>query len=97
MSLSKHLWEKNVPFVACRSVGFLGYIRVQVKEHTIIETHPDSLNPDLRLDKPWPHLKEYLDKIDISTLDRKERSHVPALVVLYYFLSKFNTTHGNYS
>lgn len=80
--------------VIVRSVGFLGYLRLQVREHTIIESHPDNENPDLRLDKPWPALKEYLDQIDVEKLDAKERSHVPALVILYYFLNKFRKTHG---
>lgn len=73
----------------CRSIGFLGYIRLQVKEHTVIESHPDSVNLDLRLTNPWPELENHLKKIDISKLDNKERSHVPAIVILYYFISKF--------
>jgi amyloid beta precursor protein binding protein 1 len=92
--LSRHLWQKNIPLILCRSVGFLGYIRLQVKEHTIIEAHPDNENPDLRLDNPWPALQEHLDKINISNLDNKERSHVPALVILYYYLNEFKSIHG---
>ncbi|XP_044760074.1 NEDD8-activating enzyme E1 regulatory subunit isoform X2 [Coccinella septempunctata] len=87
--LSKHLWEANVPLIVCRSIGFLGYIRLQVKEHTVIESHPDSENPDLRLINLWPELENHLQKIDISKLDSKERSHVPAIVILYYYISKF--------
>jgi amyloid beta precursor protein binding protein 1 len=93
--LSRHLWQKNIPLILCRSVGFLGYIRLQVKEHTIIEAHPDNENPDLRLDNPWPALQEHLDKINISSLDNKERSHVPALVILYYYLNEFKSIHGH--
>lgn len=92
--LSKHLWELGIPLVVARSVGFLGYLRLQVKEHAIIESHPDNENPDLRLDQPWPALKEYLEQINVEKLDTKERSHVPALVILYYFLKKFKETHG---
>ncbi|XP_065162078.1 NEDD8-activating enzyme E1 regulatory subunit [Atheta coriaria] len=94
--LSKQLWEAGIPLISCRSIGFLGYIRLQVREHTVIETHPDNENPDLRLENPWPALKEHLDKIDISTLDKKERSHVPAVVILYYYLKKFHNQHGHY-
>ncbi|EFA00552.1 nedd8-activating enzyme E1 regulatory subunit [Tribolium castaneum] len=95
MPLSRHLWEKNVPLIVCRSVGFLGYIRIQVKEHTIIEAHPDNENHDLRLDNPWPALKEHLDKVDVTKLDNKERSHVPAVVILYYYLAQFKSKHGH--
>lgn len=83
------MWEANVPLVLCRSIGFLGYIRLQVQEHTIIETHPENENPDLRLTAPWPALKEYLDSIDVAALDQKARSHTPAIVILYYYLQKY--------
>ncbi|CAH0546622.1 unnamed protein product [Brassicogethes aeneus] len=92
--LSKLLWEANIPLIVCRSIGFLGYIRLQVKEHTVIESHPDSENPDLRLGQPWDALKEHLDQIDVPNLDKKTRSHTPALVILYYFLKKYREEHN---
>lgn len=91
--MSRHLWDAQVPLLVCRSIGFLGYIRLQVKEHTVIESHPDSENPDLRLDKPWPALKEYLDSINVATLDQKARSQVPAIIILYYYLNKYKEFH----
>nr|CAH7725972.1 unnamed protein product [Callosobruchus chinensis] len=94
--LSKHLWECNVPLVVCRSIGFIGYIQLQVKEHTVIETHPDNQNPDLRLDSPWPALQEYLDSIDVEALDTKARSHTPAVVILYYYLKKYQEKHNSF-
>lgn len=36
------LWELDIPLIQCRSIGFLGYLRIQVKEHTIVESHPDN-------------------------------------------------------
>lgn len=84
----------GIPLLVCRSIGFLGYLRLQVKEHTVIEAHPDNENPDLRLDQPWPALKEHLDGVDVEKLDTKERSHVPALVIVYYFLKKFRNAHN---
>ncbi|XP_022899801.1 NEDD8-activating enzyme E1 regulatory subunit [Onthophagus taurus] len=94
LPLSKQLWEANIPLIVGRSVGFLAYLRLQIREHTVIEVHPDNENPDLRLEYPWPALKEHLDTIDISKLDRKERSHVPALCILYYYLEKFKSLHN---
>ncbi|XP_057667798.1 NEDD8-activating enzyme E1 regulatory subunit [Diorhabda carinulata] len=92
--LSKHLWAYDVPLLVCRSIGFLGYIRLQVKEHTVIETHPDSENYDLRLLSPWRSLKEHLESIDVAMLDSKTRSHTPALVILYYYLNKYKELNG---
>ncbi|CAH1982239.1 unnamed protein product [Acanthoscelides obtectus] len=94
--LSKHLWECNVPLVVCRSIGFIGYIQLQVKEHTVIETHPDNQNPDLRLDCPWPALEEFLDSINVEALDTKTRSHTPAVVILHYFLKKYQEKYQSF-
>lgn len=69
MELSKTLWTLNIPLLACRSYGFIGSIRLQISEHTIIESHPDNTNPDLRLDKPWPALLEYVDNMNLESLD----------------------------
>ncbi|XP_017769621.1 PREDICTED: NEDD8-activating enzyme E1 regulatory subunit [Nicrophorus vespilloides] len=91
--LSKQLWDAGIPLFSCKSIGLLGYARLQVNEHTVIEVHPDNDNPDLRLDEPWPALKEHLESFDISKLDKKERSHVPALIILYYFMQKFRNLH----
>lgn len=92
--LSRKLWELQIPFIACQSYGFIGYARVQVSEHTVIETHPDNEVPDLRLDKPFPRLKEYLDNIDLSNMELKDHAHVPYVVVLYKYLEEWQRENG---
>lgn len=94
MPLSKQLWSANIPLLVCRSVGFLGYVRLQIKEHTVTETHPDNEAPDLQLDRPWPSLIENLEQVDVSNLGTKERSHVPALTILYHYLQQFKSENG---
>ncbi len=32
--LARQLWTANVPLIICKSYGFIGYLRLQVKEHT---------------------------------------------------------------
>ncbi|EGI68549.1 NEDD8-activating enzyme E1 regulatory subunit [Acromyrmex echinatior] len=51
--LSKRLWELNIPLIVCKSLGFVAYMRIQIKEHTVVETHPDNETLDLRLDRPF--------------------------------------------
>ncbi|XP_060586197.1 NEDD8-activating enzyme E1 regulatory subunit-like isoform X3 [Ruditapes philippinarum] len=34
LKLGKCLWEKNIPLLVCRCYGFIGYMRLVVKEHT---------------------------------------------------------------
>lgn len=51
--LSKLLWDANIPLLLCKTLGFVGLIRLQVREHPIVESHPDSTLEDLRLDEPF--------------------------------------------
>ena len=83
LSLSSFLWQNNVPLVVCVSYGFIGSIRLQVSEHSVVESHPDNLLEDLRLDKPFPGLVEYMQGIQLAEMDHKQFSHTPYLVFLY--------------
>lgn len=87
--LSKRLWELNIPLIVCRSIGFIGYMRIQIKEHTVVETHPDNETTDLRLDRPFESLKKHLDAINLDEMSFKDHCHVPYLVILYKYLEKW--------
>ncbi|XP_043258449.1 NEDD8-activating enzyme E1 regulatory subunit isoform X1 [Colletes gigas] len=91
--LSQRLWELNIPLIVCRSIGFIAYMRIQVKEHTVIETHPDNETPDLRLDKPFETLKTHLDSINLDEISFKDYPHIPYLVILYKFLQNWMVDH----
>ena len=71
-------------------------MRIQVKEHTIIESHPDNETSDLRLDKPFELLEKHFDSINLDDLDVKDHSHTPYVVILYKFLKKWMEEHGNF-
>ncbi|KAF3425566.1 hypothetical protein E2986_10422 [Frieseomelitta varia] len=92
--LSQKLWELNIPLIVCRTIGFIAYMRIQVKEHMVIETHPDNEIPDLRLDKPFETLKKHVDSVNLDALSFKDHSHVPYLIVLYKFLEKWILSKG---
>lgn len=94
LRLGKSLWNHNIPLLICRSYGLIGYIRLVVKEHTVIESHPDSAIEDLRLDRPFPSLETYVESINLSTLSKKDHSHIPWLIVLYKFLQEWKSEHG---
>ncbi|XP_045138460.1 NEDD8-activating enzyme E1 regulatory subunit-like [Portunus trituberculatus] len=94
LTLSKVLWDAKIPLVVVRSYGMIGYIRIQIEEHTVIESHPDNEIPDLRLDRPFSALEKYMDSLDLDGMDDKEHSHVPYVVILYKFLQKWNQEHG---
>lgn len=64
-------------------------MRIQIKEHTVIETHPDNETIDLRLDRPFESLKKHLDSINLDEMSFKDHCHVPYLVILYKYLEKW--------
>ncbi|XP_047098268.1 NEDD8-activating enzyme E1 regulatory subunit [Schistocerca piceifrons] len=92
--LSKKLWELDIPFIVCRSYGFVGYARIQVAEHTVIETHPDNQMPDLRLDKPFSALQNHIDCINLDLMEYKDHAHVPYVIILYKYLQKWREQNG---
>ncbi|XP_012936750.1 NEDD8-activating enzyme E1 regulatory subunit isoform X2 [Aplysia californica] len=94
LNLSKVLWEKNVPLLVCRCYGVIGYLRVVVREHTIIESHPDNSHEDLRLDRPFQGLKEYCDSLDLESMNKKDHSHTPWLVLIYKYLQFWQQENG---
>lgn len=82
-----------MPLIVAQSYGFIGSIRLQIDEHTIVETHPDDQKPDLRLDRPFPALVEYMDSINMDTMDLKDHAHVPFVVPLYKALIEWKRDH----
>ncbi|XP_055845452.1 nedd8-activating enzyme E1 regulatory subunit isoform X1 [Episyrphus balteatus] len=86
LSLSNKLWDAKIPFVYCRSLGFFGSVRLQVKEHCVIEAHPDDRIYDLRLENPFPTLKAHLESTQITP-------KVPWLIVLNKFLSDWKNNN----
>ncbi|XP_014097757.1 nedd8-activating enzyme E1 regulatory subunit [Bactrocera oleae] len=87
--LSDRLWEANIPFIYCRSLGFFGSIRLQIKEHCVIESHPDSRQYDLRLEQPFPALQKHFESTEIT-------SKVPWLLVLNKFMQVWKHKNGGH-
>ncbi|XP_026478929.1 nedd8-activating enzyme E1 regulatory subunit-like [Ctenocephalides felis] len=79
IQLSNHLWELNVPLIVCRSIGFMGSLRIQIKELTVVESHPDNKSSDLRLVEPFPALEKHFQRTELS-------SKTPWIEILYHYL-----------
>lgn len=65
-----------------------------MKEHTVVETHPDNEMLDLRLDRPFESLKKHLDSINLDEMSFKDHCHVPYLIIMYKYLQKWILEHG---
>ena len=87
-----------IPLLIVRSCGLVGYCRVQVLKHEIIESRPDTDQTDLRLPKgrldnsateahAFPALVEYCEKYALELCsphtDTMEHAHIPYVVILY--------------
>ncbi len=92
-TLSSLLWNSNIPLMIVRTYGLLGYIRLQIGEHSIIESHPDNVFEDLRLDQPFPQLKEFMDSQDFQAMNKNEYLHTPYVVILYKYLEDWKKNH----
>ncbi|KAF0295098.1 NEDD8-activating enzyme E1 regulatory subunit [Amphibalanus amphitrite] len=93
--LSEVLWSHNVPLLVARSYGLVGSIRLQVREHLVVESHPDpdSVVADLRLLQPFPALAAFCDSQQLEAMDRAAHGHTPFLVLLYKALQRWRDEH----
>eukprot|EP00887_Chlorella_sp_A99_P005358 scaffold1.g5358.t1 len=87
--------EAGVPLLLVRSYGLLGFLRVCVEEHAVIESKPDSVVDDLRLANPWPELRQYADSIDLATVEEHMHSHIPYAVLLIKAAQQWRKAHDD--
>lgn len=93
LKLAALLWEHDIPLLVCSSYGFIGYMRLITKEHTVVESHPDNTHEDLRLDQPFHGLKQFCDEFSLETMNKKDHSHTPWLIIIYKYLQKWKDEH----
>uniref|UniRef100_A0A8C2HI73 NEDD8-activating enzyme E1 regulatory subunit n=1 Tax=Cyprinus carpio TaxID=7962 RepID=A0A8C2HI73_CYPCA len=95
LRLGSVLWDAGVPFLVCRTYGLIGYMRLIVKEHTVIESHPDNALEDLRLDQPFTELKHHIESYDLDSMEKKDHSHTPWIIVVAKYLEKWYSEHNS--
>ncbi|CAN7992646.1 unnamed protein product, partial [Ixodes hexagonus] len=95
LDLAAKLWDARVPLLVCRSYGMIGYMRLQVNEHPVVETHPDNDFDDLRLDRPFPTLRAFVDGTQMDSLSDKDHSHIPYVVILLKALDEWQKLNGH--
>lgn len=96
LKLSEILWKSYIPLIVASSYGLVGYIRIAVPIHEVLESHPDNFHDDLRLDIPFQELVEYMDKINLAEMDSSQRGNVPYLVILFKCLEKWKSIHDKF-
>ena len=75
--------------------GFIGYVRVAVPEHFILESKPEPAPlEDLRIANPWPELLQFALSYNIETLEPHQHSHVPYVIVLLQLAQVWKNAHN---
>ncbi|TNY23845.1 NEDD8-activating enzyme E1 regulatory subunit [Rhodotorula diobovata] len=92
LALSDAAWDKGIPLIKVETAGFYGALRTQVKELTVVETHPESI-VDLRLSHPFPALVAHAATYNYATMDSEQHTHVPAVVILVKALEEWKAAH----
>jgi len=92
--LAQLLWKLAIPLLIARVYGLVGYLRIAVPHHEVVESHPDNYHEDLRLECPFPGLLRYMGDINMHALDNAKHGNVPYLAVLFKYLEEWRESHG---
>jgi amyloid beta precursor protein binding protein 1 len=94
IQLSELCEANNIPLILTEAVGFVGYLKVAAQEHTIVETHPDSL-VDLRLVDPFAELLEFTESFgNIDEIqDADKFNQIPSVILLLHYLQKWKNSN----
>lgn len=93
-SISSYCSSQNIPLIVSRAYGLIGYLRLQLQGHSIIESKPDSKSFDLRIANSFKEFEEYCDGFDFETSDSLSHSHIPYPVILYRAISRWKAENG---
>jgi len=93
LQLAAVLWEAKIPLLVARAYGFIGYIRVVVHAHDVVESHPEDMASDLRLVQPFPELVEFCSTVNLQELSLEKHKHMPFAVILYKLLEEWKASH----
>ena len=87
-------WDAKIPFIFANSLGMYSDIKLVIKEHFIIESKPDSILPDLRLDIPFTELLDFYQNVDFSQFNDTEHAHIPFITILLKCLDQWKQSHN---
>ncbi|KDO21711.1 hypothetical protein SPRG_21242 [Saprolegnia parasitica CBS 223.65] len=83
-----------IPLLIVHSFGLLGYVRLQVPNHTIVDSKPDAPFHDLRIAEPFPELLSFANEFNLETMNSHEHGHVPYVIILIQSINEWKAAHG---
>uniref|UniRef100_A0A6G1SF65 NEDD8-activating enzyme E1 regulatory subunit n=1 Tax=Aceria tosichella TaxID=561515 RepID=A0A6G1SF65_9ACAR len=88
--LSKLCWSLNTPLILCKSIGFYGSMRIQLREHFVLDTHPEWRPANHDPDKPdtamITNTQSIHDEYDGKLYNCREEDSEEELVAIYICL-----------
>lgn len=87
--LAATCWQLNIPLFLVQTNGMVGTLRCQFKEHTVIESKPETNSYDLRLSMPFSELLQFASETDLAGLDDEHHSHVPWVIIVIQLVNQF--------
>ncbi|GAM90141.1 hypothetical protein ANO11243_081810 [Dothideomycetidae sp. 11243] len=99
--ITQSAYQSGIALFYLHSVGFYSHFSIMLPSaFPIVDTHPDpTAMTDLRLLKPWPALIRFGQQktYKIEDLAGFELGHIPYVLLLLYFLSKWRLNHNGES
>jgi molybdopterin/thiamine biosynthesis adenylyltransferase len=99
--LSKLCWSLNTPLILCKSIGFYGSLRIQIKEHNVLDTHPewrpanhDPNKPDTLTIHGAKSIRDEYDGNVYSYVEEDNEDDSIAIYVCMKALDLFFSTYG---
>jgi len=95
-----HRYEHLQASMVLQSYGLLGRMRTVLREHLVIESHPDNDRYDLYIHPAqwpaFPQLQQYCEEFDLDSKEMSDEAHahVPYLVVLVQHMKKWMKEHN---
>lgn len=88
--------SRSIPLIAVQCYGFLGYLRLMLNEHQVVEVHPQHEVPDLRALVPPPALLSFISErySDLGSLSTAEYAHIPYVVLLVKAAQQWSASNG---
>jgi amyloid beta precursor protein binding protein 1 len=81
ITLADFCWNAYVPLLCIRSIGFLGAVYVQAREHFIVDVRSDSSKHDLRIAQAFSGLQQLADEVLPPNCTYSVREHDDAAAV----------------
>lgn len=100
LTLGAICYKKEIPLVVLAAYGLLGYARLQIPEHPVIESHYENDRYDLFVHpeqlKHFDELKTFIDKFGKldEIKDTMEHAHVPYVVILSKAMDAYREKNG---